>query len=73
MVSHEELATIRGRMKELDSQNQSAFIRRYAVNIDFSPIRELISLQRHCVNNLAQIAKHAQAHNSYQAVIMELQ
>lgn len=27
MVSHEELAAIQERMKELDSQNQSTFIR----------------------------------------------
>ena len=78
MVSHDELATIQERMKELDSQNQSSFIRKmaingYAVNVDLSPVKELISLQRRCVNNLAQIAKYAQTHNTYQAEIMELQ
>ncbi|WP_256020173.1 plasmid mobilization relaxosome protein MobC [Paenibacillus kribbensis] len=65
-------------MKELDSQNQSAFIRKmaidgYAVNVDLAPVKELVSLQRRCVNNLAQIAKYAQANNTYQAEIMELQ
>ena len=78
MVNHDELTTIRERMKELDSRNQSAFIRKmaidgYATNIDLAPAKELISLQRRCVNNLAQIAKYAQAHNAYQAEITELQ
>lgn len=78
MVNHDELATIRERMKEVDSHNQSAFIRKmaidgYAVNSDISPVKELISLQRRCVNNLSQIAKYAQAHNAHQAEIMELQ
>jgi len=78
MVTHDELAAIRERMKELDSQNQSAFLRKmmvdgYAVNVDLAPAKELISLQRRCVNNLAQIAKHAQTHNAYQTEITELQ
>lgn len=78
MVTHEELAVIRERMEEVNTQNQSAFIRKlaidgYATNVDVAPARELISLQRRCVNNLSQIAKHAQAHNAYQAEITELQ
>jgi len=78
MANRDELATIQERMKEVDSCNQSAFIRkmaldRYAVNVDIAPARELISLQRRCVNNLAQIAKHAQTHNAYQVEITELQ
>ena len=78
MVNRDELAVIRERMKEMDSCNQSAFLRKmmvdgYAVNVDLAPVKELISLQRRCVNNLSQIAKHAQAHNAYQAEITELQ
>ena len=78
MVNRDELAVIRERMKEMDSCNQSAFLRKmmvdgYAVNVDLAPVKELISLQRRCVNNLAQIAKHAQTHNAYQAEITELQ
>ena len=78
MVDLKELTTIRERMKEVDSCNQSAFIRKmaldgYAVNVDIAPVNELISLQRRCVNNLSQIAKHAQTHNIYQAEITELQ
>lgn len=78
MVTNEELATIRERMAEVGSQNQSAFLRKlaidgYAVNVDLAPVKELLSLQRRSVNNLAQIAKHAQAHNAYQSEIAELQ
>lgn len=44
MVTHEELATIRERMAEVNSQNQSAFIRKlaadgYAVNVDVAPVK----------------------------------
>ncbi len=78
MVSHDELATIRERMAEVNSQNQSAFIRKmmidgYAVNVDLAPVNELLSLQRRSVNNLSQIAKYAKVHNAYQFEIAELQ
>lgn len=78
MVTHKELAIIRERMAEVNSRNKSAFIRklaldRYAVNVDLAPVKELLSLQRRSVNNLAQIAKYAKAHNAYQAEITELQ
>lgn len=78
MVNSDELATIQERMKELDIHNQSAFLRKmavygYAVNIDITPAKELIFLQRRCVNNLARIAKYAQANNAYKGEIMELQ
>lgn len=78
MVDHDELAVIKDRMKELGCCNRVAFFRKmaidgYAVNVDLAPAKELISLQRRSVNNLLQIAKYAQAHNAYQAEIMELQ
>ena len=78
MVTHEELAAIRERMAEVSSQNQSAFIRKlaldgYAVNVDLAPVKELLYLQRQSVNNLAQIAKYAKAHNAYESEIAELQ
>lgn len=78
MVSHDELATIRERMEEVNSQNQSAFIRKmmidgYAVNVDLVPVKELLSLQRRSVNNISQIAKYAKAHNAYHSEIAELQ
>jgi len=78
MVNREELDAIRERMEKLGCCNRGAFLRKmaldgYATNVDIAPARELISLQRRCVNNLSQIAKHAQAHNTYQAEITELQ
>ncbi|MNW39708.1 hypothetical protein D3C74_168000 [compost metagenome] len=78
MVTHEELTTLRERMAEINSQNQSAFIRKlatdgYAVNVDLAPVNELVSLQRRCVKNLAQIAKYAKSHNVYESEIIELQ
>lgn len=78
MVTHEELATIRERMAEVNSQNKSAFIRKmvvdgYAVNVDLALVKELLSLQCQSVNNLAQIAKYAKAHNAYESEIIELQ
>lgn len=71
MITHEELAAIQERMAEVNSQNQSAFIRKmavdgYVVNVDLAPVKELLSLQRRSVNNLFQIAKYAKAHNAYQ-------
>ncbi|WP_243187303.1 plasmid mobilization protein [Faecalispora jeddahensis] len=71
MITHEELAAIQERMAEVNSQNQSAFIRKmavdgYAVNVDLAPVKELLSLQRRSVNNLFQIAKYAKSHNAYQ-------
>lgn len=78
MVTHKELAAIRERMAGVNSQNQSAFIRKlalegYAVNVDLAPVKELLTLQRHCVNNLTQIAKYANVHTAYQSEIEELQ
>ena len=47
-------------MAELDTTNMSAFIRKmalngYILNIDLSPVKELVSLQRRCANNINQI------------------
>lgn len=68
MVTHDELAAIWERMAEVNSQNQSALICKlaideYAVNVDLTPVKELLSLQRRSVNNLAQIAKYTRAAN----------
>jgi len=78
MVDHDELTTIQERMKEVGCCNRVAFLRKmavdgYAVNVDIVPVKELISLQRRCVNNLSQIVKYAQTHNAYQPEITELQ
>jgi len=65
-------------MEEVDSHNRVAFLRKmaidgYAVNVDLAPVKELISLQRRCVNNLTQIAKRAEERDVYQTEIIELQ
>jgi len=51
-------------MAEVGTANLSAFIRKQALNgyvlhVDLSPVKELVSLQRRCSNNLNQVAIHA--------------
>ena len=63
MVSEEELALIRERMAEAGISNLGAYVRKMALNgyvlhVDLSDIRELVSLQRRCANNLNQAALH---------------
>ena len=60
MVSEEELALIRERMAEAGVRNLGAYVRKMALNgyvlhVDLSPVRELVSLQRRCSNNLSLI------------------
>lgn len=48
MATREELAAVQGRMAELNSQNQGAFIRKmavdgYAVNVDLAPVKQSLS------------------------------
>jgi len=64
MVTPEELELIRERMAEAGICNAGAYVRKMALNgyvlhVDLSPIRELVSLQRRCSNNLNQIAVNA--------------
>lgn len=64
MVSEEEQALIRERMAEAGINNMGAYIRKMALNgyvlhVDLSPVKELVSLQRRCSNNLNQVAIHA--------------
>jgi hypothetical protein len=78
MVSCNELNEIKKHMEELGLLNTSAYIRRmakngYAIKVDLSPVKELVSLQRRCVNSLNQIAKHANIYGVYQKEISELQ
>ena len=61
MVSPEELEQLHARMDEAGVRNMSAFVRKMALNgyilhVDLSPVRELVSLQRRCSNNLNQVA-----------------
>ena len=57
MVSEEEQTLIRERMTEAGIRNMGAYMRKMALNgyvlhVDLSPVRELVSLQRRCSNNL---------------------
>ena len=63
-VSQAEHDLIQERMAEAGTTNREAFIRKMALNgyvlhVDFSPVKELVSLQRRCSNNLNQVAVSA--------------
>ena len=78
-VTPAELARIKEKMAEVDVRNRSAYLRKmaldgYCVNMDFSDIRELVSLLRRCSNNLNQYAKKANETGSiYAEDIRDLQ
>ena len=77
-VSQDEYDTIHQRMEEAGTQNLSAFIRKmalngYVLNVDLSPVQELVSLQRRCAGNLNQVAIHANTYGVYQSEISALQ
>lgn len=60
-VRPDELETIRARMSEAGIRNMAAYMRKMALNgyvlhVDLSPVKELVSLQRRCSNNLNQVA-----------------
>ena len=60
-ISQEEYDLIQERMSEAGTANMSAFIRKMALNgyvlhVDLSPVKDMVSLQRRCANNLNQIA-----------------
>jgi len=66
-VSQEEYDLIQERMNEAGTKNMAAFVRKmllngYVLHVDMSPVRELVSLQRRCSNNLNQIATNINAH-----------
>jgi uncharacterized protein YukE len=78
MVSADELKTIRQRMAEAGTTNTGAFVRKmalngYVLNVDLSPVQELVSLQRRCSNNINQIAIHANTYGVYPSEIAALQ
>lgn len=61
MVSEEEQTHIQERMAEVGIRNMGAYMRKMALNgyvlqVDLAPVRELVSLQRRCSNNLNQVA-----------------
>ena len=60
-VSQAEYDLIQERMTEAGTKNMAAFIRKmslngYVLHVDLSPVKELVSLQKRCSNNLNQIA-----------------
>lgn len=59
-------------------RNMGAYVRKMALNgyvlhVDLAPVRELVSLQRRCANNLNQVAIHANTYGVYPEEIAALQ
>ena len=79
MISDEDKAKLRERMKAAGMVNMSAYIRKMALNgyvivLDLSDVHELLRLLRINSNNLNQYAKKANATgNSYKEDIQKLQ
>ena len=72
-VDEKEKAIIDKKIELSGFRNMGAFYRKmilsgYVLNIDFSPINQLVSLLSHCSNNLNQLARKA---NSYEAITHE--
>ena len=78
-VSPEELDRIRKKMLDMGVLNQSAYLRKmaldgYCVRLDLEAVNELTCLLRICSNNLNQYAKRANETGSiYKADIEDLQ
>ena len=73
MLSEAERDQIQERMAEAGIRNMSAYIRKmalggYVLHVDLEPVKELVSLQRRCANNLNQVAIQA---NTYGAIYPE--
>jgi hypothetical protein len=78
MVAPEEFDLIHERMAEAGVTNTGAYVRKMALNgyilkVDLSPVRELVTLQRRCANNLNQVAIHANTYGVYPSEIKALQ
>lgn len=63
---------------EAGIRNMGTYVRKMALNgyvlhVDLSPVRELVSLQRRCANNLNQVAIHANTYGIYPSEIAALQ
>ena len=78
-VSPEEKEIIEKKMAQLGIHNQRAYLRKmavdgYAVQVDMSDFKALVSLLRNCANNLNQIAKRVNnTGNLYQEDVADLQ
>ena len=79
MVTADELAQIQRRMAEAGITNAGAYMRKMALNgyilhVDLAPVKELVSLQRRCANNLNQVAIQANTYGGiYPEEIAQLQ
>ena len=78
LVTPEEYDLIHERMAEAGVRNAGAYVRKmtlngYVLHVDLSPVRELVSLQRRCSNNINQIAIHANSYGIYEHEIKGLQ
>ena len=78
MVTADELTQIQRRMAEAGITNAGAYMRKMALNgyilhVDLAPVKELVSLQRRCANNLNQVAVHANTFGVYPEEIAALQ
>lgn len=78
MVTADELARIHDRMAGAGILNAGAYVRKMALNgyilhVDLAPVKELVSLQRRCANNLNQVAVHANTYGIYPEEIAGLQ
>lgn len=77
-VRPDEYDAIHERMAEAGITNMAAYMRKMALNgyvlhVDLSPVKELVSLQRRCSNNLNQVAIHANTYGIYPDEIKALQ
>jgi len=77
-VRPDEMEAIQERMAEAGISNMAAYMRKMALNgyvlhVDLEPVRELVSLQRRCSNNLNQVAIHANTYGIYPEEIKALQ
>jgi hypothetical protein len=77
MVTADELTQIQRRMVEAGITNAGAYMRKMALNgyilhVDLAPVKELVSLQRRCANNLNQVAVHANTFGVYPEEIVRL-
>jgi len=65
-------------MEDAGTENLSAYVRKMALNgfvlnVDLTPVKELVSLQRRCSNNINQVAIHANTYGVYPQEIAALQ
>ena len=75
----DEMERMKQKMAEVGIINRSAYVRKmaldgYCVNLDLTDMKEMVSLLRHCSNNLNQYAKRANETGSiYAEDIQDLQ